>query len=312
VVTGYLNPDYLLGGKLKIYKKLAEMSFKGVAKKLKLDIIDAAYGAIRVANDNSSNLIRLISIRKGFDPREFTLIAHGGSGPMIAPFIAEELSFSKVVVPTIPSGVFNAWGMIGLDIRHELVQTNVILIEKSEKFLKAINPIFRKLEDKINNVFEKEEIGSKKIEIQRFLDMQYEGQAHTLKVQCPDGKLDVKKIEKIIKTFHDVHFREYGFNLYNSGIEIVNFHLAGLHKVEHPKIKKDTNHNLLENVLIGERKVYNGHKKIIMNVYKKESLPTNILIDFPCIIEDKTSTIIVTENFKAHRDEYGNLIILKK
>ncbi|HBY57719.1 MAG: N-methylhydantoinase A/acetone carboxylase, beta subunit [Atribacteria bacterium 34_128] len=312
VVTGYLNPEYLLGGKLKINKKLAEDAFNNVAKQLKLDIRDVAYGAIMVANDNSSNLIRLISIRKGFDPREFTLIAHGGSGPMIAPFIAKELSVSKIIVPTIPSGVFNAWGMIGLDIRHELVQTNIISIEESEGFINLLNITFKDLENKIKNVFESEEINISKIEIQRYLDIQYEGQAHTLKVQCPNGVLRIKEINKIIKAFHDAHFREYGFNLNNSGIEIVNFHVAGLHRIEHPKIEKQINHNLLENALLGERKVYNGNAELLMKIYKKEKLPAKVLIESPCIIEGNTSTIIVTENFSTYHDEYGNLIMLNK
>jgi len=312
VVAGYLNPEALLGGKLKIHKKLAVNAFKKVAKQLNLEIRDIAYGAIRVANDNSSNLIRLISIRKGFDPRDFTLIAHGGSGPMISPFIAEELLIPKIVVPAIPSGVFNAWGMIGLDIRHELVQTHVVLIKESEEFLKLLNSNLRELENKINEIFENEEINIGSIEVQRYLDMQYEGQAHTLKVRCTDGELGIKEMNKIKKSFHDAHLKEYGFNLNDSGIEIVNFHVAGLHRVEHPKIEKQINSNLLENALIGERKVYNGVSEVLMKVYKKEKLPTNFSIDFPCIIEGDTSTIIITEKFKANHDEYGNLIMLNK
>lgn len=312
VVAGYLNPRYLLGGKLKMHKNLAEDAFKNIAKQINLDIRDVAYGAIRVANDNSSNLIRLISIRKGFDPREFVLIAHGGSGPMIAPFIAEELAIPKIVVPAIPSGVFNAWGMIGLDIRHELVQTHVILIEESEEFFKTMNLIFKELESKIKNIFESEEINISTIEIQRYLDMQYEGQAHTLKIQCTNRELNIKEMNEATKAFHDAHFREYGFNLHNSRIEIVNFHIAGLHRVKRTKIEKQMNHNLLENALLGERKVYNGVNEVLMKVYKKEKLPANVSIDCPCIIEGNTSTIIVTENFKANHDEFGNLIMFNK
>ena len=192
VIAGYLNPDHLLGGKLKIHKDLAEDAFRDIANKLNIDIKDAAYGAIRVANDNSSNLIRLISIRRGFDPREFTLIAHGGSGPMMAPFLAEELAIPKMVVPSIQSGVFNAWGMLGLDIRHELVQTSIIPIKETEEFLELINSTFGELERKIKAAFETENINPNTVEMQRHLDMKYEGQAHTVKVPCPDGKLGIK------------------------------------------------------------------------------------------------------------------------
>lgn len=312
VITGYLNPDYLLGGNLKIHKDLAENAFKNVAKQLNIEIRDAAYGAIRVANDNSSNLIRLISIRKGFDPREFTLIAHGGSGPMMAPFIAEELAIPKVIVPAIPSGVFNAWGMIGLDIRHELVQTSITPIEEDEEFTKLINSTFEELESKIKSTFQSEDIDPSTIEIQRYLDMKYEGQAHTLKISCPNGKLGVEEIKQVKKTFHEVHFKEFGFNMIESGVEIVNFHTVGLYRVKHSKIEKQNNLDSLMDARLGERKVYNGVEEVLVPVYKKEKIPTNATIDGPCIIEGDTSTIIVTENFKANHDEYGNLIMIRK
>jgi N-methylhydantoinase A len=312
VIAGYLNPKYLLGGKLKIHKNLAKNAFKDIAKQLNLDIRDVAYGAIRVANDNSSNLIRLISIRKGFDPREFAFIAHGGSGPMMAPFIAEELAIPKIIVPAIPSGVFNAWGMIGLDIRHELVQTNVTPIEETGEFRKLVNSICEELESKIKGTFESEDINPSTVEMQRYLDMKYEGQAHTLKISCPNGELRFEEINEIKKAFHEAHFKEYGFNLPESRIEIVNFHVAGLYRVEHPKIEKQINYGSLKDARLGERKVYNGVNEVLIPVYKKEKLPANVTIEGPCVIEGNTSTIIVTENFKANHDECGNLIMIRR
>ncbi|MCD6574602.1 hydantoinase/oxoprolinase family protein [Candidatus Aerophobetes bacterium] len=312
VVAGYLNPEYLLGGKLKIYKKLAEKALKDIAKQLSLDIKDVAYGAIKVANDNSSNLIRLISIRKGFDPRDFTLIAHGGSGPMFAPFIAEELGIPKIIVPAIPSGVFNAWGMIGLDVRHELVWTSIAPIEETEEFLKFVNSAFEELENKIKNTFENEGFDLATIEIQRYLDMRYEGQAHTLKIPCPNGNLGIKEIKEVENAFHEAHFKEFGFNLLDNKIEIVNFHIVGLHRVKHPKIERQTRPGSLRDALLGEREIYTGVEEALVPVYKKERLPANVTIEGPCIIEDDTSTVIVTKNFKAKHDEYGNLIIVRR
>lgn len=312
VIAGYLNPNHLLGGKLKIHKDLAENAFRGVAKQLNISIRDAAYGAIRVANDNSSNLIRLISVRKGFDPREFTLITHGGSGPMMAPFIAEELAIPKIIVPSIQSGVFNAWGMIGLDIRHELVQTSITTIEETEEFLDFVNSTFKELERKIYGTFESEDINQSSVEVQRYVDMQYEGQAHTLKVPCPNGKLGIEEINELKKAFNDIHFKEFGFNLPESGADIVNFDVVGLHRVKHPEIDKQINHGSLEDALLGERKVYNGVEEVSVPVYMKEKLPADVTLNGLCIIEGETSTIIVTENFEAHHDEYGNLIMIRK
>ena len=312
VVAGYLNPKHLLGGKLKINKHMAEDAFKDVANQLKINVKDIAYGAIRIANDNSSNLIRLISIKKGFDPREFALVAHGGSGPMMAAFIAEELKIPRVIVPAIPSGVFSAWGMLGLDIRHELVQTSITPIEEQNDFIKLINSTFDELESKISSTFQSEDIDPNTTEMKRYLDIKYNGQVHTLKILCPGGEIGVEKTKEVKQTFHEMHFKEFGFNLSDSGVEIVNFHTVGLYRVKNPEIEKKTNNNSLEDAYLSQRKVYNGVEEVTVLVYDKEKLPINVEIDGPCIIEDDTSTIIVTENFKANRDEYGNIIMINK
>jgi|YelNatPaOPRAMG01_1025707.scaffolds.fasta_scaffold30813_2 N-methylhydantoinase A len=312
VIAGYLNPDFLLGGRLKIHKHMAEESFKDISQRLNLNIKSAAYGAIRVANDNSSNLIRLISVSKGYDPREFTLIAHGGSGPMMAPFIAEELGIPKIIIPAIPSGVFNAWGMIGLDIRHELVQTEVQEIEESDIFSKFFNSIFADLENKVFRTFENEGVNIEKVDIERYLDLRYLGQAHTLKIPVPSGTVGIEEIKKIKDRFHEAHFKEYGFSLVDSGIEVVNFHLVGIYRIKHPKIEKQINLGSLEKAYIGTRAIFNGKNEEEVPIYKKEKLPSNITLDGPCIVEGDTSTIIVTPSFRAYHDEFGNLIMVAK
>ncbi len=312
VIVGYLNPDYLLGGRLKIHKDLAEKAFEDIARKMNMSVKEAALGAIRVANDNSSNLIRLISIRRGFDPREFTLIAHGGAGPMMAPFIAEDLAIPKIIVPAIPSGVFNAWSMIGLDIRHELVQTTITPIEESAEFLELANSIFKDLESKIKAAFESENIKANTVEIQRYVDVKYEGQAHTIKIPWPPGELGVDALKEVKKNFHEAHSREFGFSLPGSKLEIVNFHVVGLHRIERPTIKKQINYGSLKAAQIGKRKLYNGVHEVLIPIYKKEKLPTNVAIEGPCVIEGDTSTIIVTESFKASPDEYGNIIMTRR
>ncbi|MGM0404937.1 MAG: hydantoinase/oxoprolinase family protein [Thermoplasmatota archaeon] len=307
VVAGYLNPEYLLGGDLKIDKDLALSSLKEVADKVGLDVKDTAYGAIRVANNKSARLIRLISIRKGFDPRDFTMIAHGGSGPMMAPFIAKELDIPETIVPAIPSGVFNPWGMIGLDIRHELVKTRDIVMGEDEESIKDINETFETLEGEIREAFESEDIGQEKVVINRRLDMKYEGQAHTLKITCPNGKITVKEIQALKKEFHKTHNREYGFKLEDSPIKIVNFHDIGLIPIEPPIIEKYENEATLEDSFLGEREVYNGEEGSMTPVYQKEKFPIGVEVEGPCIIDGKTATIIVPKEFKVKHDVYGNL-----
>ncbi len=307
VVTGHLNPKYLLGGDLKMDRDLAVKSLKKVSEKLDLDPIEAAYGAIRVANDNSSRLIRLISIRKGLDPRDFTLIAHGGSGPMFAPFIAEELEIPEIIVPAIPSGVFNPWGMIGLDIRHELVRTRDMIMGEDKESIEDVNSTFEILEKEIEEDFKVEGIGPSETVINRRADMKYEGQAHTLKIPCPNGTLDVKHIKGLKKKFHEAHDREYGFKLEDSEIKIVNFHTIGLVKIEPPSIEEDKNEYTLSDAFMGYRNIFDGEKKVETPIYRKENFPTGVETEGPCIIEGGTATTIVPEGFKIKHDIYGNL-----
>lgn len=309
VVAGYLNPNYLLGGKLRIFKDKAFDALRDVAKSLGLDIVKAAYGAIMVANDLAANLIRQISVKKGYDPREFTLVAHGGAGPMFAPFIAEELQASSIMVPSIPSGVFNAWGMIGLDIRHEVIQTNMMLIRESENFTDSINMFFEDLENKVKEIFRNEGIDPQTIEILKYLDMRYEGQAHALKIPFFSNKIN--GLKDVAERFHEAHYNEYGFNLPEGNIEIVNFHVVGVHKVTPPSIEKRSAQGSVEDAHLGEREIRTESEEVLVPIYKKENLPSNAILKGPCIIEGDTSTVIVTQDFKAIHDEYGNIILIK-
>ncbi|MEM3952861.1 MAG: hydantoinase/oxoprolinase family protein, partial [Nitrososphaerota archaeon] len=229
VVNGLINPEYLLGGAMKIYRDLAVKTIKEkIADHYNISIEEASEGIIKLANENAAYAIRVVSVQRGYDPRDFTLIAHGGSGPMFAPFISEELEIKKIIVPVIPPGVFSAWGMLTTDIRHDLVVTEVIRLDR-EDASKRVNEIYRDLEEKMVEIF-KEELGVSEIILQRYADMRYYGQEHTVKVPIPSGRINSEEVKKIIERFHEYHEREYAFRL-DSPVEIVNFHLVGEYKV---------------------------------------------------------------------------------
>ncbi|MEM1627845.1 MAG: hydantoinase/oxoprolinase family protein [Desulfurococcaceae archaeon] len=309
VITGYLNPEYLLGGKLKIDKDLAVKALKNISNQLGLDVKEVAYGAIRIANEKASNLIRQITIKKGVDPREFSLIAHGGAGPMFAPFIAKELKIPRIIIPAIQTGVFNAWGMLQLDIRHEIIQTNTMWFEISRDYAEKLSSLFEKIEELIKNMFRDEGIDPASITFQRFLDLKYEGQAHTLRVPCPSGRIDMDKLIEVEKAFHTYHFNEYGFSLSNSKIILVNIYVIGVHEVKHVELERTEHMGDLSEAYIGDRLIYNGEEEIYVDVYKKEKLPAKAVIKGPCIIESDTATAIVLNDQVAYNDEYGNLVI---
>lgn len=309
VINGLINPNYLLGGEMKIHKDLAVETVQKIAEHFDMAVEDAAEGIIKLANENASDAIRLVSVQRGFDPRDFTLIAYGGAGPMFAPFIAKELKLKKIVIPGIPPGVFSAWGVLVTDIKHDLVQTEIIKLDR-EGALDTINETYEHLEDEIMSIFEEEGINTHKVGIKRYADMRYYGQEHTVRVPVMSGKITDEKIPTIINRLHDVHEREYNFKLEESPVEIVNFHVTGLRKVKKIQIEeKEDVENSLNAAVKGKRDVYLEGKYHSLKVYNKPKIPKGARIAGPTIIEDPTSTVLVLEGQEAKCDKFGNIII---
>lgn len=312
VVTGYLNPNYLLGGELKIFRDKAEGALKKLADYYEISIEDVADAMISIANDQAAYVIRLVSVQRGLDPRDFTLIAHGGSGPMFAPFIASELHIPRIVVPVIPVGVFNAWGMLVADVRHDLVRTHIMKLTNKTEDAKVIDEVYNALEKQLLNIFAMEGADLEKVVIMRNADMRYYGQEHVIKVPVSFGKIEVKEIEN---AFIIAHEKEYGFVLEGNPVEIVNFHTTGILRVKKPKLQTLSDEGkTIDKALKEEREIYFGRTEGLKRIpiYSRNLLPTNVEITGPAVIEETTSTTIVTKDFKAKTDKFGNVLITKK
>lgn len=315
VTTGYLNPNYLLGGELKIYRDKAEEALKKVADFYDISIEDAAEAIIRIANDQAAYAIRLVSVQRGLDPRDFTLIAHGGSGPMFAPFIASELYIPRIIVPVIPVGVFNAWGMLVADVRHDLVKTRITKLTNRDEDAKLIDELYDSLQKQLLQIFASERAEPEKVTIVRYADMRYYGQEHVIKVPVMGGRIGVKEVMEIEKAFIDAHEREYGFTLEDNPVEIVNFHTTGILRVKKPTLSKLSQEGrTMGKALKEEREVYFGKTERLKKtpIYARDLLPTDAELSGPAIIEETSSTIVVTKDFKAKTDKFGNILITKK
>jgi len=311
VVNGLINPEYLLGGAMKIHKQLAHRSIKEkVADHYNISVEEGAEGIIKLANENAAFAIRVVSVQRGYDPRDFTLIVHGGSGPMFAPFIAQELEIKKIIVPVIPPGVFSAWGMLTTDIRHDLVFTEIVRLDKREQVQK-INQNYEQLEERMISIF-KEELGVGEVVVHRYADMRYYGQEHTVKVPIPNMKIGEEEVRLIANRFHEYHEREYAFRL-DGPIEIVNFHVVGEYKIKKFELKEiPQTADSPDDSLIGERRVYLNGDDLTLSVYDKQRLSPGFSFDGPAIIEDPTSTILALKAQRVSVDKYGNVIISER
>lgn len=312
VVNGLINPRYLLGGEMKIFRDLAVKVIKDkVADYYNISVEEAAEGIIKLANENAAYAIRLISIQRGYDPRDFTLIAFGGSGPMFAPFISEELEIRKIIIPVVPPGVFSAWGMLVTDIKHDLIYTNVIRLDK-ENAENIINDTFKSLESKLIKIYEDEGLDSSHVIINRYADMRYYGQEHTVKVPIPFGEITESLKEEIIERFHEYHEREYAFRL-DSPIEIVNFHVTGILKVKKLTLSiVKAEGGKLDDAIIEDRKVFLNGDDMTLPVYNKVKIRPGVKFSGPAIIEDPTSTILLLSSHVAEVDKYGNIVITRR
>ncbi len=302
-----LNPEYLLGGELPIHRDLAVEAINGVAEKLGTGLEEAAEGVIKLANENAAYAIDLVSVQRGYDPRDFVLIAYGGSGPMFAPFIAEELEIGKIVVPVIPPGVFSAWGMLNTDVRHNSIHTHITRLDAADA-LETLSRIYTDLEGDVRKMFKSEE-GEGPVVMERYADIRYYGQEHTVKVPAPTGALKAADVQTILDGFHATHEREYEFKLPGDPAEIVNFHVVGIKRVKKLSLGELSESPGSRDPLLAERSVYINGDHETLPVYDRTLLDVGFSLEGPAILEDPTATIIVLHGQEASVDKFGNTVI---
>lgn len=302
VYVGLIDPDYFLGGKIKLYKDLAERALRSLGKEIGLDPLQTADGIIRLANENAANVIRLISVQRGYDPREFTLVPFGGAGPMMAPFIASDLGIKRILIPSIPLGVFSAWGMLVSDTRYEKLKT--VTTELNETTVEVVEKEFQELEKEIIEQFESE--SKTKPEILRYGDFRYKGQYHTIKVKLPDH-MGRDNLKDVIELFHTAHQQEYTFRIDGNPVEIVNIHVVGL--LENNEYRLKEWRSMGDGRPKSERQVYIDGNYVAFQVYERSNLLAGQVVEGPAIIEEETATIILTKGQSGKVDKYGNILV---
>src|SRR5690625_2731486 len=279
-----------------------------VATPFNTPVEDAALGIVRVANSNMLNILKLVSVRKGYDPRDFTLVAFGGGGPLHASALAKELGIKRVIVP-IATSVFAAWGMLMTDLRHDYIQTFIRRVQTID--LNELNDEYIQLEKKSIDQFKEERIDQQDVLFSRFADIRYVGQEHTVKVPVPSGDIDENKLQEVIDAFHQAHEQLYTFKLEDAETEIVDLHLTAFGSIEKPELAKlgDTGRTL-EDALKEVRPVlYEDEGWIDTDVYDRHKLGAHMTIQGPPIVEEQSSSTVIYPNQTLTVDAYGNLMI---
>jgi N-methylhydantoinase A len=312
LVIGRINPDYFLGGEIRVSMEKARQSMRGIADFYSMSIEEAAMGVVRLADADMINALKLVSVRRGHDPREFTLVAFGGGGSMHAAALGRELRVKRIVIPTTPA-VFSAWGMLMTDLRNDYIRTSVVRTDRIGPA--EVSGLFAEMEGQAAEELEAEHVDRDRVLFHRFADMRYVGQEHTVKVPLPGGQLTEKDMAAVDERFHQSHEHAYTFRL-ASPIELVNFHLTALGQVEKPRIARLSRDAEPCPVARGVEEARKGTRQVIFEegllatpTYERDLLPEGAMLSGPVIVEEPAATTVVLPGQRLSVDEYGYLHI---
>jgi N-methylhydantoinase A len=291
LILGRLQPDAFLGGRMTLDRKAAERVMAPLADKLGIDIIELAFGIVRIANEHMTQALRVISIQRGFDPRDFTLTCFGGAGGLHFCDLAESLEMTSAIVP-INSGVFSALGMLSTAPGRELVITHRGPLDAFTT--NDLEQLFSKLEQR--GVEELEVESSVRPVSQRSLDVRYSGQTYTLNVPF-------NQVTTCIDEFHRAHERRYGHRL-PKPVELVNLRVHLEAAQPQPRLPPAGDDGVAEETF-AELAGFDAPVRVL----RRENLPGGEELEGPALIVERHATTLVNAGWRARIDEVGNLVL---
>lgn len=302
-----INRDYFCGGEIDADMGSAEKALKVIGEKLGVSANEAAQGIIRIANNNMVNALKLVSLNRGFDTRDFTLLAFGGGGAMHAVALGQELQVKKVVVPAAAS-VFSAWGMMMSDLRRDFFVTQLADLGKGGGAV--IEGTFAEAEGKALATFAEEGIGKDKVTFLRYGKFRYQNQEHTTEVPLSGGKIADESLSKIVEDFHETYEREYTYRL-DAPVEMVGIHLVAKAEVGKLEMRPEEIGGAdASGAVKGRREVdYALEGKHQAMIYDGDKLAPGMAFNGPAIIEDSGTTVVVHPKNTVEIDAYRNIHI---
>jgi len=305
LALGCINPSYFCGGTLIADMAAVDKALDKLATTLRTSRQEAARGIVRIANNNMVNAIKLISVNRGHDPRDFTLIAFGGGGGMHACALAKELGIKKVVIPK-QSSVFSAWGMLLSDLRRDYLQTQIVELSGPEAAAQ-LNDNLTMLQEKALREFEAENIARSRVHFLRYARCRYQNQEHSVEIELPAGAITADQVKAIRDRFHTDYEREYTYQL-AAPVELVCYHLIVIAEVDKLKPEKlPTTGRKIEAAVKEHREVDYVEAGIHRaTIYDGDALEPGMSFVGPAIIEESGATTVIPPGLPCHVDDYGN------
>ncbi|MCX5514698.1 5-oxoprolinase [Kaistia algarum] len=302
LVLGRINRDYFCGGEIIADMTAVEAALTPIAKTLGVSLQDAARGIVRIANSNMVNALKLVSLNRGHDPRDFTLVVFGGGGAMHGVALGQELGVKKVVVPR-GAPVFSAWGMMMSDLRRDYFLTRLM----GEDDVEALGDLVAGAVEHATAQFAGEGVAAASIRFDALVKCRYQNQEHSVEVPIAAGAVDAAAMAGMIDAFHAIYEREYTYRL-PASVEIVGLHLiasAEVGKLEIVALPKTGVR--LEDAVKGRREVdYATEGVHLATIYDAEKLEPGMQFSGPAVIEDPGTTIVIHPGNFVTIDEFGN------
>ena len=312
LVLGRLNPSYFLGGEIELEVEAARNAIlEKCAKPLGMGVVETALGIVEIANTAMTNALRLVSVQRGYDPRDFVLVAFGGAGPVHANRLASEVQIPKTIIPMSP-GTTSAMGLLVTDLKHDYSRTLIQRVDQVDVDMVAI--IYRELEVDGRESLEREGMNPEKITFLHQVDMRYVGQSYELTIPLSEGKLGAAEIEGVLAQFHREHDRAYGYSAPDEPVEFVNLRLSAIGKINKPQLRQiDAGDSSLSAAKKAVRSVYFAECEgyVECPIYDRYRLSAGVELEGPTIVEEIDATTVIHPGYQALVDKFGNLILTK-
>jgi N-methylhydantoinase A len=309
LVSGLLDPDYFLGGEIELDPNAARNGIDTkIATPLGLSVEEAASGIVALTEAKMAALLEEMTVGKGYDPRDFTLLAYGGGGPLVASALAARLEIPRVVIPPY-AATFSAWGMLTLDVVHDFARTQITSLEFLDP--DSVRQTFAQLETQAHEALARERIAPENRRLLRSLDMRYEGQEHTLNIALSAEFLETLSVAQLRSLFDDRHEVAYGYRMADPAeVTVYRIRAVGLlDKPSQPSL--ESTGTSVDAARKGTRRA--NHREsggtLEWTVYDRERLQPGHRIAGPAIIEEPTATTIVSPGKEAEVDTIGNLVL---
>ena len=307
VVLGRLNPRALLGGRMAMHADRARKVLEDeLVPALKVDLIRAAAGVVEIINVNMMGAVRVISVEQGTDPRDFTLVAFGGAGPLHAADVARNMGIRNVLVPPRP-GLLSALGLLHADVRGDFSLTRLLVATAAN--VKALNGGFAQLRVRGDEWLAGEAGKGARAQYVWLMDMRYRGQNYELSLAVKDGRLAAQSLARLIAGYHRRHHAIYGYDMPEQPVEVVNLRLVVTVARSAPTHERHAPaHTTVKDAVTEKRKVWFPETGFVtIPVYDRDRLPVNARFSGPAIVEQMDTTTVVPPRARVRSDRLGYL-----